>query len=216
MKVNQLDFDFSKIKNIIFDLGNVVIDIDPQLTYEAFAAISPSKTAPEIEELIKDKKLWHSYEKGNINDTDFRDLMRIELDLEATDEEIDEAFNALLLDIEPERINLIEKLGKKYRIFVLSNTSQIHMIEFENILKKCTERDTIWNLFEKPYFSFDMGMLKPEPEIYESVLKKSKLEPSQTLFIDDLKPNIEAAKLLGINTIHLQKPNTIIDFLGKN
>lgn len=203
------------IENIIFDLGNVVIDIDPKLTYEAFAMLSPTKTAQEIEETIKEKSLWHSYEKGEITEAEFRDLMRIELDLEASDLEIDNAFNALLLDIDPDRINLIEKLSKKYRIFVLSNTSLIHMIEFENILKKCTDRDSIWNLFEKPYFSFDMGMLKPEPLIYQTVLSESNLIAENTLFIDDLKPNIQAAKLLNINTIHLQKPNTILDYLLK-
>lgn len=205
--------NFSQIKNIIFDLGNVVIDIDPQLTYEAFAALSPTKTAPEIEEIIKEDKLWHTYEKGLISDIEFRDLMREKLVLEATDSEIDYAFNALLLDIDPIRINLVERLSKKYRIFVLSNTSQIHMVEFENILYRCTERESIWPIFEKPYFSFDMGKMKPEPEIYLQLLNESQLKANETLFIDDLQANIEAAKLLGINTIHLQPPLTIIDLL---
>jgi glucose-1-phosphatase len=201
------------IKNIIFDLGNVVIDIDPNLTYEALADLSPQKTAPEIEEIIKDKKLWHSYEKGLISDLEFRKLLRTELDLEATDEEIDEAFNALLLDIDPNRINLIEYLSEKYRIFVLSNTSEIHMVEFENILKRCTERDTIWTLFEKPYFSFDMGLMKPDPSIYKTILVESNLKPEETLFLDDILENIESAKSLNINTIHVTKPLTILDYL---
>ena len=205
--------DFSKIKNIIFDLGNVVIDINPNLTYEALAALSPTKSALEIEELVKVDKLWHSYEKGIISDAEFRDLLRESLELEASDTEIDDAFNALLLDIDPDRVDLIERLGKKYRIFVLSNTSQIHMVEFENILSRCTDRETMWTLFEKPYFSFDMCLLKPDPEIYKTVLSQSNLLPEETLFIDDLKANIEAANLLGINTIHLQPPLTIINLL---
>ncbi len=206
--------DFSKIKNIIFDLGNVVIDIDPSKTYEAFSNLSSSKSTPEIEELIKENKLWHSYEKGNISDAEFRDLLRENLELDATDTDIDDAFNALLLDIDPIRIDLIEQLSKKYRIFVLSNTSQVHMVEFEKILNRCTKRETIWPLFEKPYFSFDMGLLKPDPEIYKRVLSDSNLIPDETLFIDDLKANIEAAKLLGINTIHLLTPQTIINCLN--
>ena len=207
--------DISKIKNIIFDLGNVVIDIDPQLTYEAIAALSPSFSAPEIEESIKENKLWHNYEKGLISDAEFRDLLRQHFELEATDKEIDDAFNALLLDIDPDRIDLIERLSTKFRIFVLSNTSAIHMVEFENILARCTERSSIWPLFEKPYFSFDMGLLKPDPQIYKTVLQEAGLVASETLFIDDLKPNIDAASQLEINTIHLQRPQTIADIFDE-
>jgi glucose-1-phosphatase len=88
------------------------------------------------------------------------------------------------------------------------------MVEFENILKKCTDRDTIWNIFEKPFFSFDMGLLKPDPQIYKTVLSEAGLLPSETLFLDDLKANVEAANLLGINTIHIVPPITIIDHLN--
>jgi glucose-1-phosphatase len=202
------------IKNIIFDLGNVVIDIAPLKTYEAFANLSKSKNATEVEKLIKENNLWLGYEKGLISETDFRDLIRLHLDIEATDNQIDSAFNALLLDVDPARINLIERLSKKYRIFVLSNTSQIHMIEFLKIIKRCTNRSEFWELFEKPYLSFEMGKLKPELEIYQQVLSESNLVASETLFIDDLKANIEAANNLNINTIHLQAPFTIIDHLN--
>lgn len=202
------------IKNIIFDLGNVVIDILPKATYDAFASISRTKNSEEVEKIIAEKKLWHNYEKGLISDSKFRELLRSNLDLDATDAEIDVAFNALLLDIDTARIDLIEQLSKKYRTFVLSNTSEIHMVEFENILKKCTDRDTIWNIFEKPFFSFDMGLLKPDPQIYKTVISEAGLLPSETLFLDDLKANVEAANLLGINTIHIVPPITIIDHLN--
>lgn len=207
--------EFPNLRNIIFDLGNVVIDIAPIKTYEAFARLSKSKNAAEVEKLIKDNILWLGYEKGLITETEFRDLIRLHLDIEATDNQIDSAFNALLLDVDPNRINLIERLGKKYRIFVLSNTSKIHMNEFVKIVKRCTNRDNFWKLFEKPYLSFEMGKLKPEPEIYHQVLTESNLNASETLFIDDLLANIEAAKALGINTIHLQPPHTIIDYLDE-
>jgi glucose-1-phosphatase len=202
--------DFSKIKNIIFDLGNVVIDIDPAKTYQAFANLSNSKNASEIEAIIKEEKLWITYETGLMTDQEFRELLEKHLDLLALDQEIDRAFNALLLDVEPERIDFIEKIGKKYRIFVLSNTSKIHMIDFEKIVERCTKRKDIWGIFEKPYFSYEMGKVKPNINIYEQVLSESNLLPEETLFIDDLKANIDAANTLNINTIHLQPPFTIM------
>jgi glucose-1-phosphatase len=201
-------------KNIIFDLGNVVIDINPQATYQAFSDLSNSKSSIEVEQLIKENNLWLGYEMGVFTEAEFRDNIRKYLDIEALDIEIDRAFNALLFDIDPARIDLIEQLSKKYRIFVLSNTSKIHMDEFQNILLKCTGRQTIWPLFEKPYFSFEMGKLKPNANIYEQVLQESNLIAEETLFIDDLKANIDAAKFLNINTIHLEKPFTIIDQLN--
>ncbi|MES2795098.1 MAG: HAD family phosphatase [Bacteroidota bacterium] len=205
--------NFSNIKNIIFDLGNVVIDIDPSKTYQSFANLSKSKNAIEVEQLIKEKHIWLDYEKGFNTEGEFRETLTQALDLQATYTQIDQAFNALLLDIDPRRIDLIERLGKSFRLFVLSNTSKIHMDEFEKIAHRCTGRPNIWSLFEKPYFSFEMGKLKPELEIYQEVLDSSNLLPEQTLFIDDLLPNIEGAKLLHINTIHLVKPFTIVDHL---
>ena len=87
------------------------------------------------------------------------------------------------------------------------------MVEFENIILKCTGRTSFWALLEKPYLSFEMGKLKPEFDIYQQVLNESKLKPKETLFIDDLKANIQAANSLNINVIHLQSPSTILDYL---
>ncbi len=201
---------FGPIKNLIFDLGNVVIDISPSLTYEAFAMLSTSKNAKEIEETIKEKNLWLGYEEGLFDENLFRQILRENLDLVASDNEIDNAFNRLLLDVDSSRIDRIEELGKKYRTFVLSNTSKIHMIEFEKIVERCTGRTNFWGIFEKPYLSYEMQKLKPNLDIYQQVLAESNLVPEQTLFIDDLKANVAAANSLNINIVHLEKPNTIL------
>ncbi len=202
--------NFSSIEAIIFDLGNVVIDIDPSKTYKAFEQLSKSKKAGEIEAIIKERNLWLNYEAGLLTDQEFRDSLSEYLDLEANNYEIDTAFNALLLDVDPLRMDLIESLGKKYKTYVLSNTSKIHMVEFEKIVEKCTGRTNFWQIFDKPYFSYEMGKVKPDPAIYSQVLVESNLIPEKTLFIDDLKANIEAANLLNINTIHLQVPTTLL------
>jgi glucose-1-phosphatase len=208
--------DLTGIKNIIFDLGNVVIDIDPSKTYEAFSELSNSKNPNEIETIIREQKLWANYEKGLLSESEFRSSLKIHLDLKATDIQIDKAFNALLLDIEPKRVEIIKKLGEKYRLFVLSNTSKIHMDEFVKIVERCTGCTDFWTLFEKPYLSFEMGMLKPEAEIYNELLNDSNLIPEKTVFFDDLLNNINAAKHLNIKAIQIIKPFTIIDYLNEN
>lgn len=201
------------IKNIIFDLGNVVIDIDPNLTYEAFSVLSSKYNPQEIEQIIKHEKLWVDYETGLYSDQEFRILLREKLFLQGTDQELDHAFNALLLDIEPKRIELIEQISTQYRTFVLSNTSNIHILECVNILKRCTGRPNLRGLFERVFFSWEMQKVKPNPAIYEQLLTEANIKAEESLFIDDLLPNVQAANSLGINIVHLQPPTTILDIL---
>jgi glucose-1-phosphatase len=201
------------IKNIIFDLGNVVIDIAPNLTYEAFSKLSIKYNPQEIEQTIKQEKLWVDYETGLYSDEEFRNLLREKLVLQGTDHEIDHAFNALLLDIDPKRIELIEQISAQYRTFVLSNTSNIHILECVNILKRCTGRPSLKDLFERVFFSWEMQKVKPNPAIYEQLLAEAGILAEESLFIDDLLPNVQAANALGINIVHLQPPTTILDIL---
>ncbi|MFD1817841.1 putative hydrolase of the HAD superfamily [Pseudarcicella hirudinis] len=201
------------IKNIIFDLGNVIIDILPQKTYEAFATLSNKYSWQEIEQLIKEKKLWIGYETGHFTDAEFRDLIRKELSISASDEAIDLAFNALLLEIDPKRIELIENLGRKYRLFILSNTSNIHFVDVEKILERCTGRKHFSDFIEIVFLSYEMGKVKPDPEIYRQVLQDAGIIAEETLFVDDLQANVESAAKLGINIIHIQPPVGILERL---
>jgi glucose-1-phosphatase len=199
------------IKNLIFDLGNVIIDIDPALTYQAFAKLSKKLSATEVEQRIKAKNFWLRYETGEFDNAQFRDLLRDELFISASDQALDHAFNALLLDIDPHRIELIEQLGQKYRLFMLSNTSSIHFEEVENILYRCSGRRHFAPMFEHLFLSWEMKKIKPNADIYEQVLSDAKLVAQETLFTDDLKANVEAAAQLGIQIVHLQAPTTILD-----
>ena len=126
---------------------------------------------------------------------------------------IDVAWNSLLLDLPPERVELLKKLRENYRLFLLSNTSSIHITQVNKILEATTGIEKLDDLFEKVYYSYDMGLMKPDPAIYLQVLKEQGLEAEETLFLDDNADNIAAASKLGIDTIHVQKPVTILDYL---
>jgi putative hydrolase of the HAD superfamily len=104
------------------------------------------------------------------------------LNILASDEEIDKAFNALLLDIDPNRIALIKRLGQKYNTYVLSNTSNIHIIEVNKILERCTGEKRLEDLFTRLFLSYEMGKAKPHTDIYEAVLAEAGLDPAETLF----------------------------------
>jgi glucose-1-phosphatase len=201
------------INNIIFDIGNVLVDIDLELMCTNFSLLSKKYSALEIADLLEEDRIWIRYEKGFLTDIEFRKEISKLLDLQATDQQFDHAFNSIILDIDSQRIRLVEALSKKYNLYVLSNTSAIHMDYFlEQIHEQCGI-ENFWLLFKKPYLSYEMGHRKPSESIYNQVLSKSGLKPEETLFLDDLLPNIEAAQALGIQCMHVQKPNTIIDYL---
>ena len=202
-----------KIKNIIFDLGDVILNIDVPVASLSFAQLS-GKEQHEIVSLFKEKDIFRQFETGKLDEKGFRDYIRELLVFpDWTDEMIDVAWNSLLLDLPPERVELLKKLRENYRLFLLSNTSSIHITQVNKILEAATGIEKLDDLFDKVYYSYDMGLMKPHPAIYLQVLKEQGLEAEETLFLDDNADNIAAASKLGIDTIHVQKPVTILDYL---
>ncbi|MET3127259.1 putative hydrolase of the HAD superfamily [Arcicella rosea] len=203
------------MKNIIFDLGNVIIDIDFERTFKAFTEISENVNWRESERILKEKQIWSRYEKGQLTDAEFRAEIREELKISASDEQIDTAFCGLLMDIDPARIELIKKLATKYKIYILSNTSHIHFLEVERILERCAGVKHFSEIFDYVFLSYEMGKLKPEVDIYEEVLKQANLVASETLFLDDLLANLEGAATLGIQTKQIVPQEfTILDLFS--
>ena len=140
------------------------------------------------------------YEKGMIDDNEFRRAIRNIYSFEGEDTLIDTCWNAMLLDIPPARIDLLKSLKSKYRTFLLSNTNAIHVKCFNESLQKAYGMECLDELFEKVYYSHILRMRKPDAEIYQYVLKENKLNAGETLFIDDNIKNIEGARSIGIQT----------------
>ena len=204
--------DFSSIKNIIFDLGGVIINIDFQYTFEAFARLGNTDILSTLKK-FDSLEVFKRYEKGEFSDAELRKLLKKEFNTELSDVQIDEAWNALLLDIPRERIDLIQRLKQNYQVFLLSNTNNIHIEEVNKILYRSTGLNSLDQLFHTAYYSYKMNMAKPEAEIYQYVLKEQGLNPGETVFIDDNKDNISGAQQAGIRTIRVEAPNTILDLL---
>ena len=196
------------IKNIIFDLGGVIINIRFQLALDAFQKLSKSGKVLEFTQR-QQSGLFDAYETGRISDAEFRAGLREQYDIEATDAEIDEAWNALLLDIPEERIHLLRELGNKYRLFLLSNTNAIHLVRFNQIVAESFTIPDLDSLFEKTYYSHLIGQRKPDAVVFEQILAQNNLEAAETLFVDDSIQHIEGAKTVGLKTLFLAPPLTI-------
>lgn len=198
------------IKNIIFDLGGVILNIDFKQTELAFAELGVGNFN-QYYTLQSVSPLFEKLELGLLTPEVFYDEFRKVVKVSLTNEQIRDAWNALLLDFPPERIQFLEALNKKYKIYLLSNTNKIHYDAFIKIFDEQIGKGDFNKYFIKPYYSHEINLRKPERECFEFVLKKEKLNAKETLFIDDSETNVEAAKTVGINTIHLPPPHTILE-----
>jgi putative hydrolase of the HAD superfamily len=190
------------ITTIIFDLGGVVLDLDPNLTAEAFSKLS-GKTITEIYEIFISSEWVPAFEKGKISAADFRKQVRQDLSINNPDQEIDQAWNAMLLTLPPKRLDLLSGLRSSFNTLVLSNTNVIHVEAFSQTVASVTKGGKIDDHFNQVYYSNEVGMRKPDAEIFEFVLEANNLKANSTLFIDDMLPNIESANQIGIKTVHL-------------
>ncbi|HBX50963.1 MAG: hypothetical protein A2275_07025 [Bacteroidetes bacterium RIFOXYA12_FULL_35_11] len=199
------------IKNIIFDLGGVILNINPALTLDEFANIG-CHNFQELYTQFTQTELFDRFETGQITTDDFRNELKQKLPVSLSNEQIDETWNKLLLDFPEERIELLQKLKRRFRTFLLSNTNEIHYKKYAKDFRKqfCFEFNS---LFEKTYYSFRENMKKPDEQFFIKILEENKLNPAETLFIDDTEIHIEGAKKTGIQTFHLTKGTSINDIL---
>ncbi|MET1053746.1 MAG: HAD family phosphatase [Pedobacter sp.] len=190
-----------KIKNIIFDYGNVIFAIDFRIAQKTLTQIG----IPNIENFFGHKghnNLFDELETGSITPAQFRDGIRLEAQNPALkDEEIDAAWNSLLIGIVPETLDALVEAKKHYRTFLLSNTNQIHFDYFTDYLKREFQLEGNDQFFEKTYYSHEMLLRKPHVEIFEQVLKENNLNPAETLFIDDSPQHLVGAKEAGMQTL---------------
>jgi putative hydrolase of the HAD superfamily len=151
-----------------------------------------------------------SYETGRISSQQFREAIRNHYQVPPTDAAIDEAWNALLLNIPPPRIKLLEDLRKTYRIFLLSNSNEIHYLKYLHDFCQKYGYAGFDDLFEKAYFSFQVHLSKPDPSIFRLVLEDSNLLAAETLFIDDTLIHVESAERSGITGYHLKEGEDLV------
>ena len=201
------------IKNIIFDLGDVIINIDVPRAAQSFAVLA-NISVEKSTQIIQDNEVFRKFESGILNESTFRNYIRTIFENPAwTDETIDETWNSLLLDIPKERIKLIQRLKTNYRLFLLSNTSPIHVKATNQILEKATGVEKLDDLFEHIFLSYEMWVMKPDRQIFEMVLSQADIKAEETLFLDDNADNVKASLDMGIQTIHVQKPVSIVEYL---
>ena len=195
--------------NIIFDLGGVIINLSYQATIDKFSELCGRDVAAAYSQKSQ-VSVFDDIETGKIDANTFYNGLRLYFNIDASNEGLADAWNAMLLDIPQKRIQLLQDLKKAgKRLFLLSNTNAIHKPIFEQILEKATGLASLDGLFEATYYSHLVGDRKPNESIFEHVLKENGLNPTETLFIEDSIQHIEAARRVGIHAYHLIPPQDI-------
>lgn len=198
------------IKNIVFDFGDVFINLDKEATYRRLKELGVNEFTDELLELAKQYEMGMLTTQGFVNS--FKTLFP-----SISEMDFKNAWNAMLLDFPLYRLSFLKSLAnsKKYRIFLLSNTNDLHI----SWIKKTWGRklfSEFKNCFEKFYLSHEIQLRKPNKNIYEFVIESNKLTPEETFFVDDTKENTITAIKLGVKSWNLN-PNSedVVDLFSK-
>jgi glucose-1-phosphatase len=199
------------IKNLIFDLGGVILDLSVDTTLHSFAELSGIDKGT-VKHLFSSSPEFELYEKGALSDTEFREFVRRLYGIDASDRTLDACWNAMLLSIPLKKLQLLEFLKTKYNVCLLSNTNNIHLHYINGTLLPRINRNSLDDFFHRSFYSHRMKKRKPDAEIFQSVLHEGDMKPDESLFLDDNKANIEGAASLGIKTVHVVNPEMIFDY----
>lgn len=190
-----------KIKNIIFDFGGVILNINHRKVENAFKDLGLTNFE-ELFNQAQQSTLFQDLEKGTITDSFFRNSIRKLTGLTVSDDVLDNTWNQIIGDYPPHRIDLLKRIQGNYRNYILSNTNSIHYQKYIHQFKEEYGFDFV-SLFSNTYWSFQFGKRKPDPDPYIHILEKENIKPEETLFIDDSIQNIMVARNLNIFAFHL-------------
>lgn len=194
---------------VVFDLGAVILNIDPQLSVDQFTKLG----VPDLFGFLfgtEEHQYFEDFERGRHTPEQFRAHVALSSGITASDEVFDAAFNAMLLDFPLQRIQAVQRCAKSVPTFLLSNTNEIHYQHYAHRLAHAGVA-CLDDLFCSAFFSHRVGMRKPDDEIYQYLIAQIGIPAHKILFLDDNQRNIEAANRNGIRTIHVVSGIDIAD-----
>ena len=199
------------IKNIIFDLGGVIYAVDYHKTIGAFEALG-IEDFESVYAKAGQSDLFDDLEVGKISKAVFCERIMQLSGAKISEEEITNAWNAMLLDFMPDALECLKSLNGRYRVFLLSNTNEFHIQEIANRVGEAAFTD-FCALFEQVYLSHELGLRKPHSEVFTHIVKEQGLSPAETLFIDDSIQHVQGAIKAGIKAHHLKDGARIAQLL---
>ncbi|OGR64522.1 MAG: hypothetical protein A2X30_00365 [Elusimicrobia bacterium GWB2_63_16] len=204
--------DLEDLDAIIFDLGGVILNLEYERTITEFKKDLPALDASVFYGKEAQLPFYSEYEIGRISTADLVSRFNVHHGSSFSGDLFKTCWNAMILDFPPRRIALLQRLrasGK--RVFLLSNINELHDLAVEESYARLGHPEKFHDLFDKVYYSYQVGRRKPNADIFELVLSENRLRPDRCLFIDDSAHHVLGAKKTGLHAVHLQKPETILD-----
>ena len=198
---------FKGIKSVIFDLGGVIYAVDYHKTINGFKALGIDRFE-EVYAKAGQSDLFNDFEEGKISRAIFVERIKNLSRKNMTSSQIVNAWNGMLLGFMPDALTCIKRLRSNYRLFLLSNTNELHIQEIKNRVGTAYFSD-FCALFEKVYLSHELGLRKPHPEVFKHILNQQGLKANETFFIDDSIQHVEGAIKAGLQAHHLTDEQTI-------
>ena len=196
---------------VIFDLGNVLIDIDYHQSMDLMKSALPTSMHEKVDTCYA-AEFHKAYEKGQLSSAEFRQEFRHYFQTNWSDAEVDYYWNSLLGSIPAHRLDLVRQLKDQYQVGILSNTNEIHI---EAVYAQLQAEHNLVNfdpIFDWVFYSHEMGLAKPNQDIYQQLLLELGTTANRVLFFDDLKANVDGAASIGIQAVQVTGPTTIFDF----
>ena len=204
--------DLKDTETIIFDLGEVIIDLDSKRVIDQFQKYS-DKSAEDIIRLISKSQDLIDYEVGKMTDAEFCQVVNELLSIELSQASFEAIWNSFLGTIKLDKLYLMLALKEKFNVLILSNTNAIHQSAFDRRVGELIPSKTMADMVHKAYYSHELGLRKPDPHIYQKVIDLQNLNPAKTIFFDDRLENITAAQASGIQAIQVTYSDQILDQL---
>jgi glucose-1-phosphatase len=198
------------IKNVLLDLGGVLLNLNFAKTAAAFAALGLDDFNAHFSQ-FRYTPIFEELEVGALSKEDFLVALRAQTGIKATDQEIVSAWNAMLLNFPKERMQWLSHLAGRYRVFLYSNTNAFHYDEFQQSFSLQHPGKPLDQYFEKAFYSHIMGKRKPNAEAFTHLLSLAGITASETLFVDDTPANVEGARAAGLQGYHLPPGETVLD-----
>ena len=204
--------DLKDTETIIFDLGEVIIDLDSKRVIDQFQKHS-DKSAKDIIRLISKSQDLIDYEVGKMTDVEFCQVVNELLSIELSQASFEAIWNSFLGTIQLDKLHLMLDLKEKFNVLILSNTNAIHQSAFDRRVGELIPSKTMADMVHTAYYSHELGLRKPDPLIYQKVIDLQNLNPAKTIFFDDRLENITAARASGIQAIQVTYSDQILDQL---
>ena len=187
------------IKNLIFDLGAVLLNLDTSLTERAFAALIGVEQQAVLNVQLYKEGIYDKFETGDISEREFVDTLMSKSPVPVTEAQVRKAWSAMLLDFPKERINLLKELKQMgFGLYLFSNTNSIHLTDFRKIIADAHDGLDLDTLFDEVYYSHLIGMRKPNPAAFTFLVNDAGIQAHETLFVDDKPENVEGAIAAGL------------------